>query len=78
MEPGYAPHDVLTKLSLPISMASCASPASARCGEVGASALPGDEGSQERLKVTESASRPLIDFGVLNDNLIKGLISCIK
>jgi hypothetical protein len=28
--------------------------------------------------VNESASRPLVDFGVLNDNLIKGLISCVK
>jgi hypothetical protein len=27
---------------------------------------------------TESVSRPLVDFGVLNDNLIKSLISCIK
>jgi hypothetical protein len=27
---------------------------------------------------TESASRPLVDFGVLNDNLIKGLILCVK
>jgi hypothetical protein len=26
----------------------------------------------------ESASRPLVDFGVLNDNLIKELILCIK
>jgi hypothetical protein len=26
----------------------------------------------------KSASRPLVDFGVLNDNLIKWLISCIK
>jgi hypothetical protein len=26
----------------------------------------------------ESASRPLVDFSVLNDNLIKGLISCVK
>jgi hypothetical protein len=26
----------------------------------------------------ESASRPLVDFGGLNDNLIKGLILCIK
>jgi hypothetical protein len=26
----------------------------------------------------ESASRPIVDFGVLNDNLIKGLISCIR
>jgi hypothetical protein len=26
----------------------------------------------------ESASRPLVDFGVLNDNLIKGLISCVS
>jgi hypothetical protein len=26
----------------------------------------------------ESASMPLVDFGVLNDNLIKWLISCIK
>jgi hypothetical protein len=25
----------------------------------------------------ESASRPLVDFGVLNDNLIKGLILCV-
>jgi hypothetical protein len=28
--------------------------------------------------ITESASRPLVNFGVLNDNLIKGLISCVK
>jgi hypothetical protein len=27
---------------------------------------------------TESASRPIVDFGVLNDNLIKGLTSCEK
>jgi hypothetical protein len=27
---------------------------------------------------TESVFRPLLDFGVLNDNLIKGLILCIK
>jgi hypothetical protein len=26
----------------------------------------------------ESASRPLEDFGVLNDTLIKCLISCVK
>jgi hypothetical protein len=26
----------------------------------------------------ENASRPLVDFGVLNDNLIKGLILCFK
>jgi hypothetical protein len=26
----------------------------------------------------EGASRSLVDFGVLNDNLIKGLISCVK
>jgi hypothetical protein len=26
----------------------------------------------------ESASRPLVDFGVLNDILIKGLILCVK
>jgi hypothetical protein len=26
----------------------------------------------------ESASIPLVDFGVLNDNLIKWLISCVK
>jgi hypothetical protein len=26
----------------------------------------------------ESASRPLVDFGVLNDNLINGLTSCVK
>jgi hypothetical protein len=28
--------------------------------------------------IPESASRPLVDFGVLNDNLIKGLTSCVK
>jgi hypothetical protein len=28
--------------------------------------------------MSESASRPLVDFGVLNDNLIKRLISCVK
>jgi hypothetical protein len=28
--------------------------------------------------LTESASRPLVDFGVLNDNLIKCLISFVK
>jgi hypothetical protein len=27
---------------------------------------------------TESASRPLVDFGILNDNLIKGQILCVK
>jgi hypothetical protein len=27
---------------------------------------------------SESASRPLVNFDVLNDNLIKGLISCVK
>jgi hypothetical protein len=26
----------------------------------------------------KSASSPLVDFDVLNDNLIKGLISCVK
>jgi hypothetical protein len=26
----------------------------------------------------ESASRSLVDFGVLNDNLIEGLILCVK
>jgi hypothetical protein len=26
----------------------------------------------------KSASRPLVDFGVLNDNLIKGLMSFVK
>jgi hypothetical protein len=26
----------------------------------------------------KSVSRPPVDFGVLNDNLIKGLISCVK
>jgi hypothetical protein len=26
----------------------------------------------------ESASRPLVDFGVFNDNLIKRLILCVK
>jgi hypothetical protein len=29
-------------------------------------------------KLFESASRPLVDFGVLNDNFIKRLISCVK
>jgi hypothetical protein len=28
------------------------------------------------VRKPESASRSLVDFGVLNDNLIKGLISC--
>jgi hypothetical protein len=28
--------------------------------------------------VSESTSRPLVNFGVFNDNLIKGLISCVK
>jgi hypothetical protein len=27
---------------------------------------------------TKSESRPLVDFDVLNNNLIKGLISCVK
>jgi hypothetical protein len=26
----------------------------------------------------ESGSRPLVDFGVLNDNLIKGPVLCVK
>jgi hypothetical protein len=26
----------------------------------------------------ENASRPIVDFDVLNDNLIKGLILCVK
>jgi hypothetical protein len=26
----------------------------------------------------KSASRPLVDISILNDNLIKGLISCVK
>jgi hypothetical protein len=26
----------------------------------------------------ESACRPLVNFGALNDNLIKGLILCVK
>jgi hypothetical protein len=30
------------------------------------------------VRVFESASRPLVDFGVLNGNLIKGLILCVK
>jgi hypothetical protein len=29
-------------------------------------------------KVVKSVSRPLVDFGVLNGNLIKGLTSCVK
>jgi hypothetical protein len=29
-------------------------------------------------RVSESVSRPLLNFGVLNENLIKCLISCIK
>jgi hypothetical protein len=32
----------------------------------------------ECLLGIESASRPLVDFVVLNDNLIKGLILCVK
>jgi hypothetical protein len=32
----------------------------------------------EVQKTLESASRPLVDFRVLNDNLIKCLISCAK
>jgi hypothetical protein len=28
--------------------------------------------------MSESASRPIVDFSVLNDNLIKYLISCVK
>jgi hypothetical protein len=34
--------------------------------------------NSSKLEVFESASRPLVDFGVLNDNLIKGLILCVK
>jgi hypothetical protein len=30
------------------------------------------------MRIVESASRPLVGFGVLNDNLIKCLISFIK
>jgi hypothetical protein len=30
------------------------------------------------IHIVESASRPLVDFAVLNDNLIKGLILCVK
>jgi hypothetical protein len=26
----------------------------------------------------KSASMPLVDFGILNDNLIKGLVLCVK
>jgi hypothetical protein len=37
-----------------------------------------DELVFQRGKRCESASRPLVDFGVLNDNLIKGLIMCVK
>jgi hypothetical protein len=32
----------------------------------------------QSLIVTESASRPLVGFGVLNDNLIKCLISFVE
>jgi hypothetical protein len=28
--------------------------------------------------LVESAFMPLVDFGALNDNLIKGLILCVK
>jgi hypothetical protein len=35
-------------------------------------------GGLEDIEVPESASRPLVDLVVLNDNLIKGLISCVK
>jgi hypothetical protein len=28
--------------------------------------------------LTESASRPLVNFSILNDNLIKVLILCVK
>jgi hypothetical protein len=41
----------------------------------------GDEGSPPTITKKgeiECASRPLVGFGVLNDNLIKGLISLIK
>jgi hypothetical protein len=31
-----------------------------------------------RQSIFESASRPLVDFSVLNDNLIKYLTSCVK
>jgi hypothetical protein len=31
-----------------------------------------------KMPPPESASRPLVNFDVLNDNLIKGLMSCFK
>jgi hypothetical protein len=37
-----------------------------------------DEVVTKLSKAIESASRPLVDFSVLNDNLITGLISCGK
>jgi hypothetical protein len=43
-----------------------------------ATLLPSVERATMLLFVFESASRPLLDFGVLNDNLIKSLISFVK
>jgi hypothetical protein len=34
--------------------------------------------NRQLILLSESASRPLVDFGVLNDNLIKDLISFVK
>jgi hypothetical protein len=36
------------------------------------------ESSITKKGKVESATRPPVDFGVLNDNLIKGLISYVK
>jgi hypothetical protein len=36
------------------------------------------EGECSTREMTESASRPLVDFGVFNDNLIKWLILFVK
>jgi hypothetical protein len=39
---------------------------------------PLSENAHKEHQGDKSASRPLVDFGALNDNLIKGLISCIN
>jgi hypothetical protein len=39
---------------------------------------PVRRGRAHQPVTAESASRPLVDFSVLNDNLIKGLILCVK
>jgi hypothetical protein len=42
------------------------------------SRTPDSNSSGPNIAAFESASRPLVDFDVLNDNLIKRLISCVK